>query len=86
MDPTIKGYKQLNRAVSSILSNMENGGYEIPDLVNKSFNDNMKAIVHMELDTALEQGQQIIKRVIKPQVNYRGRMVQAAEIVVAYND
>jgi len=46
----------------------------------------MKAIVHMELDTALEQGQQIIKRVIKPQVNYRGKMVQAAEIIVAYND
>jgi len=86
MDPTIKGYKQLNRAVNSILSDMDNGGYEIPDLVNKSFNENMKAIVHMELDTALEQGQQIIKRVIKPQVNYRGRMVQAAEIVVAYND
>jgi len=86
MDPNIQGYKQLNRAINSILSDMENGGYEIPDLVNKSFNENMKAIVHMELDTALEQGQQIIKRVIKPQVNYRGKMVQAAEIIVAYND
>lgn len=86
MDPNIQGYKQLNRAINSILSDMENGGYEIPDLVNKSFNENMKAIVHMELDTALEQGQQIIKRVIKPQVNYRGKMVQAAEIMVAYND
>ena len=40
----------------------------------------------MELDEDLPVGTQIIRRVLKPMVLYKGEMIQAAEVVVAYNE
>ena len=33
----------------------------------------------------MEQGQQIITGIIKPQINYQGQMIQAAQITVSQN-
>ena len=86
MDPDIKGYKQLLRAVNAILDNYNAYGYEIPDLLNKEYDAGMKVIATMIQDDSIPKGKQIIKRIIKPQVNYKGNMIQAAEVVVAFND
>lgn len=85
MDPDIKGYKQLLRAVNAILDNYNAYGYEIPDLLNKEYDAGMKVIATMIQDDSIPKGKQIIKRIIKPQVNYKGNMIQAAEVVVAFN-
>jgi len=86
MDPDIKGYKQLLRAVNAILDNYNAYGYEIPDLLNKEYDAGMKVIATMIQDDSIPKGKQIIKRIIKPQVNYKGNMIQAAEVVVAFNE
>ena len=86
IDPDIKGYKQLLRAVNAILDNYNAYGYEIPDLLNKEYDAGMKVIATMIQDDSIPKGKQIIKRIIKPQVNYKGNMIQAAEVVVAFND
>jgi len=86
IDPTIKGHKQLSRAAEAILDNLNANGYEIPVLLNKKYDDRMKAVVTMILDDSLPEGERVIRRVLKPQVNYLGKMIQAAELVVAFND
>lgn len=86
MDPDIKGYKQLVRATESILDKLKASEYDIPPMLNKPYNDRMKAIATMILDENLAEGERVIRRILKPQINYQGKMVQAAEIVVAFND
>lgn len=86
MDPSTKGLKQLDRAVNSIVDNFQANGYEIPDLLNKPYDSGMNVVATMEPDENLEKDQQIIKRIIKPQVNYKGVMIQAAQAVVAYGE
>ncbi|WP_439882190.1 hypothetical protein ACSX1A_03295 [Pontibacter sp. MBLB2868] len=86
MDPTTKGLKQLDRAVKAISNNFQANGYEIIEMLNKPYDEGMKIIATMEFDEKLAPGQQLIKRVIKPQINYKGQMIQAAQVVVAYGE
>jgi hypothetical protein len=43
----------------------------------------MKAIASFKPDDAMAPGEQRITRIIKPQVNFNGQMIQAAEIEVS---
>lgn len=43
-------------------------------------------VATLEFDESIEQGKQIIKRIIKPQVNYNNKMIQAAKVIVAFNE
>jgi peptidoglycan hydrolase CwlO-like protein len=86
MDPSTKGLKQLGRAVGAIIDNFQANGYEIPELLNKPYDQGMNLVATMEPDENLEPGKQIIKRIIKPQINYKGVMVQAAQVVVAFGE
>lgn len=86
MDESIKGHKQLSRAVVAIIDNLNANGYEITELLNKPYDEGMRLVATMIVDENLSPGTQIIKRVVKPQVNFKGKMIQAAQVVVAYND
>lgn len=83
MDDGTRGKKQLVRAVQSIKDNFSSNGYEIVEMLNKEYNDGMKVQANFVPDENLEKDQQIITRIIKPQVNYKGKMIQAAEIEVS---
>ena len=86
MDPSIKGYKQLSKAVQRIKDNFQANGYEIVDMLGKPYVAGMKAAVTFVTDEDLSQGQQIITKVIKPQINYRQQMIQAAQIEVSQSE
>ena len=83
MDESIKGYKQLSRGVQRIKDNFKANDYEIVDMLGKPYQAGMKAAVTFVTDDTLEPGQQIISRIIKPQVNYKQVMIQAAQIEVS---
>ena len=83
MDVNIKGYKQLSRGVQRIKDNFKANNYEIVDMLGKPYQAGMKAAVTFVTDEKLEPGQQIISRIIKPQINYKQVMIQAAEIEVS---
>ena len=85
MDSSIKGYKQLTKAVERIKDNFNANGYEIVDMLGKPYNEGMKVIAEFVLNEDLEEGQQIITGITKPQVNYNGIMIQAARITVSQN-
>ena len=84
MDEGTKGLKQLSKAVERIKDNFASNGYEMVNMVGKSFDERMKAsIVNTVPDDNLKDGEQIISRIIKPQINYKGVMIQAAQVEVA---
>lgn len=85
MDSSIKGYKQLAKAVQRIKDNFQANGYEIVDMLGKPYNDGMKVVANFVTDETLEQGRQIITGIIKPQINYNGKMIQSAQITVSQN-
>lgn len=86
MDKEIKGYKQLKKYSESILDNLKAYGYEIPQLIGVNYNSGMNMVATLEFDESVESGKQIIKRIIKPQVNFDGKMIQAAKVTVAFNE
>jgi hypothetical protein len=86
MDPGIKGLKQLEFAVDRIQDNFKENGYEVVDLLNKPYDQGMKVSVKFKPDDTLKQGEQIITRIIKPQVNYNNVTIQEAEVEVSVGE
>ena len=83
MDSGIRGRKQLAASVERIRDNFAANGYEIVAMLNKPYDDGMKVIANFRPDDSLADGEQVITRIIKPQVDYQGTMIQAAQIEVS---
>ena len=86
MDTKVKGVSNLKNRAAAINDRLKSKGYEIPKLVGEKYIDGNNMKPTMELDEDLPAGTQIIRRVLKPMVIYNGEMIQAAEVVVAYNE
>ena len=86
MDSSVKGVSQLKHRADAIRTTLNTRGYEMPALLGTKYHEGYNMVATMELDEELEPGTQIIRRVIKPQINYNGKMIQAAEVVVAFNE
>ena len=86
MDSSIKGYKPLVKAIERIKNNFSAKGYEMVDMLNKPYQEGMKASVTYVIDENLKDGEQVITKIIKPQVNYNGIMIQPAQIEVSQNE
>ncbi|RIV31538.1 hypothetical protein D2V08_13920 [Flagellimonas lutimaris] len=82
MDQGTKGLKQLNSSVKRIQDNFASNGYELVDMLGKEYNEGMKATVNFIQNEDYEKDQRLITRVIKPQVNYQGKMIQTAQVEV----
>lgn len=81
MDSSVKGLKQLSRSVTKLRDNLLANGYEIPELLGKKYDQGMKVIVVSSIpDENIEKDQEIITKIIKPQVNYQNKMIQTAQI------
>ena len=85
MDPSVRGYKQLAKSIGQMKNNLLANGYEIVDMLGKPYHEGMKVTAYFVEDENIEQGQQIITGIIKPQINYQGQMIQAAQISVSQN-
>ncbi|MBP3517620.1 MAG: hypothetical protein J6K31_04280 [Parabacteroides sp.] len=85
MDVSVKGHKQLCKAVERIKNNFLANGYEMVDMLGKPYNEGMKVVANFVSDESLKKGEQTITGIIKPQINYNGVMIQAAQITVSQN-
>ncbi|WP_346863897.1 hypothetical protein [uncultured Draconibacterium sp.] len=86
MDEKTKGLKQLSASVKRIQDNFAANGYELVEMLGQPYNEGMKASITLVPDENLEKGQQIITRIIKPQVNFQGIMIQTAQIEVSQGE
>jgi len=85
MDPSVRGYKQLAKSITQMKDNLKANGYELVDMLGKVYKEGMNVTATFIDDESIEEGQQIITGIIKPQINYQGVMIQAAQITVSQN-
>lgn len=85
MDSSVKGHKQLSKSIKNMKDNLLANGYEIVDMLGKDYVEGMKVVASFVSDDTLEEGKQIISSITKPQINYKGIMIQAAQITVSQN-
>ena len=83
MDKKTKGLKQLAASVKRIQDNFASNGYEVVEMLGQPYKEGMKVQANFIPDDELEEGQEIITRIIKPQVNFKGEMIQSAQIEVS---
>ena len=85
MDSSIKGYKQLTKGIERIKNNYMAKGYEISDMLGKPYNEGMRINADFVLDENMESGTRLITSITKPQVIYKGEMIQKAIVTVTQN-
>lgn len=86
MDEGIKGLKPLEKGIERIQSNFAANGYEMVNLLNKDYEDRMNLdVINFLEDYNLEKGKKIITKIIKPQVNFNGVLIQRAQVEVSQN-
>lgn len=86
MDDSIKGYKQLSASVRKLEQTLNANGYELEDLLNKHYNSGMNIEASIIFDSNLKNGESVITRIIKPQINYKGKLIQAAQVEVSQGE
>lgn len=85
MDSSVRGHKQLSKSIKQMKDNLLANGYELVDMLGKEYHDGMKVTANFVEDENLPSGKQIITGIIKPQINYHGKMIQSAQITVSQN-
>ena len=83
MDESIKGVKQLSASARKLEQSLNSNQYELEDLLNKPYDNGMNLQATFIEDENLKEGESIITRIIKPQINYKGKLIQAAQIEVS---
>ena len=86
MDESIKGYKQLKASVRKLTQSLNANDYEIEELLNKPWDPGMNLQANIILDENLKPEQSIITRIIKPQLNYNGKLIQVAQVEVSQGE
>jgi len=86
MDPETKGLKQLEFAVERIQDSFKENGYEMVELLNIPYDQKMKVSAKFKPDNTLKRGEQIITRIIKPQVNFNNVIIQEAQVEVSVGE
>lgn len=85
MDSSVKGHKHLTKTIKQMKDNLFANGYEIVDMLGKDYVEGTKAVPTFVDDDSIEQGKHIVTGITKPQINYKGTMIQAAQITVSQN-
>jgi len=86
MDDSIRGFKQLSASVRKLIQSLSINEYEIVELLNKPYTSGMNLEANFVINEDIDKGSQIITRIIKPQINFKGKMIQAAQVEVSQND
>ena len=85
MGSDVKGYKPLMKGVERIKNNFRDNGYEIETYLGQPYNDGMRVEADFVTDDNLPAGAQVITGVAKPQVHYKGTLLQKAVVTVSQN-
>lgn len=84
VDKTVKGIKPLVKGIERIKDNFKANGYDMIQLLGLEYDDGMKIeVINFIDDDNIEPGKKIITRIIKPQVNFDGKLIQRAQVDVS---
>ena len=83
MSPDINGIMQISKSLDRLEEELNIMGFELPILLNKPYSDGMTIHARFIQSENLKSGEKIITKVIKPQINYKGQLVQIGEVEVS---
>jgi len=83
MEESVKGFKQIKASVRKLEQSLNSNQYELEDLLNKPYDNGMNLQATFIEGEDLNEGDAIITRIIKPQINYKGKLIQAAQVEVS---
>ena len=86
MDESVKGHRQLSASVRKLEQTLNANKYELADLLNKPYDEGMNLQAIFVEDDSIAAGKSIITRIIKPQINYKGKLIQAAQVEVSVGE
>ena len=81
----VPGRKQVMKALERMKGDFQAEDYTIVPLLGHPYVEGMNAKAVFVPDESIKEGDSVIVSVQKPQVNYRGKMIQAAAITVGQN-
>jgi predicted RNase H-like nuclease (RuvC/YqgF family) len=82
MSPDIKGLSALTNSLQRLEEEFNESGYEIEELLGKKYVDGMKVEPRFVDNPSIPKGEEIITDVLKPQIMYKGVVVQFAKVEV----
>lgn len=83
MPSDINGISQLLKSLERLEDELNILEFEIPEFLNKPYDDGMTIKARFIPSENMKSGEKIITKVIKPQINYKGQLVQIAEVEVS---
>jgi hypothetical protein len=86
MPSEINGIPQLSKSLDRLEDELKVLGFEIPALLNMPFDEGMTVKARFIPSEGMETGERIITKIIKPQINYKGQLVQVAEVEVSIGE
>jgi hypothetical protein len=86
MSSDTNGIIQLSKSLDRLEEELNILGFELPVLLNNPYSEGMTVHARFIPSESLKKGEKIITKVIKPQINYKGQLVQIAEVEVSSGD
>ena len=84
LDPNSQDAKALKSSVKRLINTFKASQYEIFDLLGQKYDDGMKvSVISYIPDEKIQKGEEVISRIIKPLVKYKGEQIQAAQVDVS---
>jgi predicted nucleic acid-binding Zn-ribbon protein len=83
MPEDTKGLGALKNSLMRLEEEFNDNGYEIVDLLGKTWNDGLTVEARFVPSDDLKPGEEIITKIIKPQINFKGVLIKAADIEVS---
>lgn len=84
LDPNSQDAKALKSSVKRLINTFKASQYEIIDLLGQKYDDGMKvSVISYIPDEKIQKGEEVISRIIKPLVKYKGEQIQAAQVDVS---
>lgn len=82
MPQEIKSLGALRNSLTRLEEEFNENGYEIEDLLGKKYVDGMKVEARFVDDPNIPKGEEIITDILRPQIGYRGQVIQVAKVEV----
>jgi hypothetical protein len=84
LDSNSQDAKALKSSVKRLINTFKASQYDIIDLLGQKYDDGMKvSVISYIPDEKIQKGEEVISRIIKPLVKYKGEQIQAAQVDVS---
>jgi hypothetical protein len=83
MPSDINGISQLLKSLERLEEELNVLGFELPELLNKPYDDGMTVKARFIPSVDFKNDQRIITKIIRPQINFNGQLIQVAEVEVS---